>query len=73
MFSCICRRAIKIATKITPIAALRMQEYATLIADVVDNRVHFGKRRALLVRVRDHSGVLTLRFFRFTAAQPKSV
>lgn len=56
-------------TKITPIAALRMQEYATLIADVVDNRVHFGKRRALLVRVRDHSGVLTLRFFRFTAAQ----
>ncbi|MCL5051519.1 MAG: ATP-dependent DNA helicase RecG [Firmicutes bacterium] len=56
-------------TKITPIAALRMQEYATLIAEVVDNRVHFGKRRALLVRVRDHSGVLTLRFFRFTAAQ----
>lgn len=56
-------------TKVTPIAALRMQEYATVIADVLDNRVHFGKRRALLVRVRDHSGVLTLRYFRFTAAQ----
>ncbi|MCH8500868.1 MAG: ATP-dependent DNA helicase RecG [Aliidiomarina sp.] len=60
-------------TKVTPIAALRTQEYATVVAEVVDNRVHFGKRRALLVRVSDRSGSLTLRFFRFTAAQQQQL
>lgn len=60
-------------TKVTPIAALRMQEYATVVADVVDTRVHFGKRRALLVRVNDRSGTLTVRYFRFTAAQQQQL
>ncbi|MFU8783739.1 ATP-dependent DNA helicase RecG [Aliidiomarina sp.] len=58
-------------TKITPIAALRVGEYATIVADVLDNRVHMGRRRSLLVRVNDRSGTLTLRFFRFSAAQQK--
>ncbi|MCH8493481.1 MAG: ATP-dependent DNA helicase RecG [Idiomarina sp.] len=60
-------------TKVTPIAALRVGEYATIVADVLDNRVHMGRRRSLLVRVNDRSGTLTLRFFRFSAAQQKQL
>ena len=60
-------------TKVTPIAALRVGEYATMVAEVLDNRVHIGKRRALLVRVTDRSGTLTLRFFRFSAAQQQQL
>ena len=60
-------------TNVTPIAALRVGEYATIVADVLDNRVHMGRRRSLLVRVNDRSGTLTLRFFRFSAAQQKQL
>ncbi|RUO18959.1 ATP-dependent DNA helicase RecG [Aliidiomarina iranensis] len=60
-------------TRVTPIAALRTGEFATVVAEVLDNRVHFGRRRALLVRVNDRSGTLTLRFFRFSAAQQKQL
>ena len=60
-------------TRVTPIAALRPYEFATVVANVVDTRVHFGKRRALLCRVSDGSGNLTLRFFQFSAAQQKAL
>lgn len=60
-------------TKVTPIAALRVGEYATIVADALDNRVQMGRRRSLLVRVNDRSGTLTLRFFRFSAAQQKQL
>jgi ATP-dependent DNA helicase RecG len=60
-------------TRITPIAALRTHEFATIVATVVDTRIHFGKRRALLCRVNDGSGVMTLRFFRFSAAQQQAL
>lgn len=58
-------------TRVTPIAALRVGEHATVVADVIDARVHFGRRRALLVRLTDRSGTVTLRFFQFSAAQQK--
>ena len=60
-------------TRVTPIAAVRGNEFATIVATVVDTRVHFGKRRALLCRVSDGSGNLTLRFFQFSAAQQKAL
>lgn len=60
-------------TKVTAIAAVRPGEFATLVASVVDTRVHFGRRRALLCRVNDGSGTLTLRFFQFSAAQQKAL
>lgn len=60
-------------TRVTPIAGLRPHEFATIVAHVVDSRVHFGKRRALLCRVSDGSGNLTLRFFQFSAAQQKAL
>lgn len=60
-------------TRVTPIAGLRSHEFATVVANVVDCRVHYGRRRALLCRVSDGSGNLTLRFFQFSAAQQKSL
>lgn len=60
-------------TRITPVAALRANEFATVVAKVVDTRIHYGRRRALLCRVSDGSGTLTLRFFQFSAAQQKAL
>ncbi|MBA3987655.1 ATP-dependent DNA helicase RecG [Aliidiomarina maris] len=60
-------------TRVTPIAHLRVNEFATIVAQVLDTRVHYGKRRALLCRVNDGSGTLTLRFFQFSAAQQQAL
>lgn len=60
-------------TQLSAIARLRPGDYATLVAVSVDVRVHFGRRRALLVKVTDNTGVLTLRFFRFSAAQQQQM
>jgi len=60
-------------TQLSAIARLRPGDYATLVADSIDARVHMGRRRSLLVKVTDRSGVLTLRFFRFTAAQQQQM
>lgn len=60
-------------TQLSVIARLRPGDYATLVADSLDARVHMGRRRSLLVRVTDRSGVLTLRFFRFSAAQQQQM
>lgn len=60
-------------TQLSVIARLRPGDYATLVADSIDARVHMGRRRSLLVKVTDRSGVLTLRFFRFTAAQQQQM
>lgn len=60
-------------TQITPVAGVRPGEFATLVVNVVDTRIHYGRRRALLCRVSDGSGNLTLRFFQFSAAQQQSL
>lgn len=60
-------------TRVSAIASVRPGEFATLVARVVDTRVHYGKRRALLCRVADNTGTLTLRFFQFSAAQQKGL
>ncbi|MCC5880563.1 MAG: ATP-dependent DNA helicase RecG [Idiomarina sp.] len=60
-------------TRVTPVAGVRSNEFATIVASVVDTRVHFGRRRALLCRVSDGTGNLTLRFFQFSAAQQKAL
>lgn len=56
-------------TRITPIGALRdgmevLIEGTVLISDTVR-----GKRRSLLCRIEDNSGVTSLRFFHFSSAQ----
>lgn len=59
-------------TRIVPIGSLRPADEAVIQGTVVLAQVKPGKRRALLVRVRDGSGFITLRFFYFNSAQEKS-
>ena len=56
-------------TRITPIAALNVEQGAVIEGDVVQVAVQFGRRRSLVVTLRDTSGQLTLRFFHFSKAQ----
>src|SRR5690554_4224054 len=55
-------------TKLSAVASLRPGDYATLVVEAVNTRVHMGRKRSLLIKVTDQTGVLTLRFFRFSAA-----
>ena len=56
-------------TRIVPIAQCRAGDHVVLQAAVVSAQIHFGRRRALLVKIADQSGSLTLRFFHFSSAQ----
>ncbi|RTE85768.1 MULTISPECIES: ATP-dependent DNA helicase RecG [Gammaproteobacteria] len=56
-------------TQITPIARLRVQDYATIVGESLGSRVHFGRRRALLVSISDGTGTLTVRLFQFSKHQ----
>ena len=52
-------------TKITAIGGLRDQVDAVVEAEVRAAAVTMGRRRTLLVKVDDGTGLLTLRFFHF--------
>ena len=56
-------------TRITPIAGLRDQLDALVEGEVRAAAVTLGRRRSLLVKVEDSTGLLTLRFFHFRQAQ----
>ena len=56
-------------TKVVPIGALRSGDRAVVEGEIELAEVVFRRRRQLLVRIRDGSGFLTLRFFYFTSAQ----
>ncbi len=56
-------------TRVVPIGSLRHGDQAVIEAEVQAADVVLRSRRSLLVRVRDGSGALTLRFFYFNAAQ----
>ena len=58
-------------SRITPIGGLQPQRPAVFQGDVRGANVVFGKRRSLLVKLQDASGVISLRFYHFTAAQKK--
>ena len=60
-------------TRIYPIADLMPLTHATVLGEVLSSEVQFGKRRSWLVKLKDGSGVLTLRFFHFSAAQKNAV
>lgn len=60
-------------TRITPIAALRDNEPAQVEGVVVDCQVELRSRRQLLVRVKDDSGTLLLRFLHFYPSQQKQM
>jgi ATP-dependent DNA helicase RecG len=56
-------------TRVTPIGALRPGQDAVVEGVVAGAEVVMGRRRSLLVRLQDGSGMLSLRFFHFSQAQ----
>ncbi len=58
-------------TRITPIAALRPGAEAVIEGEVLGADIVPGRRRSLLCKVADRSGLATLRFFHFSAAQQR--
>jgi len=58
-------------TRIANIAMIRPGQSANLIVEVQNADIKYGRKRMLLVRTKDDSGTLTLRFFQFSAAQLK--
>ncbi len=56
-------------SQITPIGALQPMRPAVIQGEVRGATVLFGKRRSLLVKLQDHSGVISLRFYHFSTAQ----
>ena len=59
-------------TRIYAIADLIHGQSATLVGEVLSADVKLGRRRMLMVRIRDASGTLNLRFFTFSAAQKQA-
>ncbi len=56
-------------TRVVPIGALRAGDQAVIEGEIKLSDIKFGKRRMLLCRLSDGTGVITLRFFYFNAAQ----
>ncbi|PCJ43585.1 MAG: ATP-dependent DNA helicase RecG [SAR86 cluster bacterium] len=60
-------------TRVTPIAALQVGSDVVIEGRILGNAIVFGRRRSLLVKIQDQSGVANLRFFHFSAAQKSSL
>ena len=58
-------------TRITPIHQIRAGQKYLIEAEIELANVVFGKKRMLVVRVADRTGVLNLRFFHFNDAQKR--
>ncbi|MCV6627417.1 MAG: ATP-dependent DNA helicase RecG [Cellvibrionaceae bacterium] len=56
-------------TRIVPIGSLQPGDEVVVEGEVRVSDVQMGRRRALLCRIQDGTGTLTLRFFHFSAAQ----
>lgn len=56
-------------TRIHPIASIRLGENVLVQGELLSNQVEFGRRRSLHCVLSDGSGVISLRFFHFSAAQ----
>ena len=58
-------------TRLSPIGGLQIGQDAVVLGQVDDAEIHYARRRSLLVRMHDHSGSLTLRFFHFNDNQQR--
>ena len=56
-------------TQITPIGGIQPMTEVVIEGEVRASDIVFGRRRSLVCRIQDHSGVVTLRFFHFNRAQ----
>ena len=60
-------------TRLTPIGLLRAGHEAVVEGEVTACDIVKGRRRSLLIRLRDGSGILSLRFFHFSPAQQQQM
>ena len=60
-------------TRITPIAASHIGSELLLEGEVLGCDITFGRRRSLLCRIKDATGIITLRFYHFSAAQKNAL
>ena len=60
-------------TKVQPIGSIRNGYSAVVEGEIRACDIVFGKRRSLLCKIQDGTGVMTLRFFHFSAAQKKGL
>ncbi|WP_417616807.1 ATP-dependent DNA helicase RecG [Oceanisphaera sp.] len=60
-------------TRVYPIAQLMPGMHVSVVGEIVDCNISYGRKRMLLCRMRDDSGSLTLRFFNFAAAQKNNL
>ena len=60
-------------TRVVPIGSLRSGQRAVVEGEVQLTEVVFRRRRALLCRIADGTGSLTLRFFHFSASQQQAL
>ncbi len=60
-------------TRIVPIGALRPEQLVVIEGEVLSADVLFGRRRSLLCRIGDGTGVVSLRFYHFSAAQANNL
>ena len=56
-------------TRVQPIGALRAGNEAVIEGQVLASDVVFGKRRSLLCRIEDATGLISMRLFHFNASQ----
>lgn len=60
-------------SKITPIGELQLGTDAVIEGTIINSSVVFGKRRSLLVKLQDKTGIISLRFFHFNASQQQQL
>lgn len=60
-------------TRVTPIGALQPQVSAVVEGEIRAADVVFGRRRSLVVKLADNTGILTLRFYHFNQAQKQAL
>jgi len=58
-------------SRVTPIGGVHPMTPAVIQGEIKGSTILFGKRRSLLVKVQDHTGVVSLRFYHFNATQKK--
>lgn len=56
-------------TRVVPIGRVRLGQDVMLEGEILNCQVEFGRRRSLVCRIKDGSGIISLRFFHFSAAQ----
>ena len=60
-------------TRLATIGALRHGDECSVEGEILATSVQYGKRRMLVSKISDNTGILTLKFFHFSAAQQQNL